>query len=56
MPYEGLEHFRAHLPRNAQIEEVDDFGHSPQLDRPKELVEWVVRFARERVRASVTAA
>ncbi|HEY3449342.1 MAG TPA: alpha/beta hydrolase [Myxococcales bacterium] len=56
LPYEGLEHWRAHLPKTAQIEEVEDFGHSPQLDRPKELVEWIARFARERVGASNSAA
>lgn len=51
LPYESLDHFRAHLPASAQIEEVADFGHSPQLDRPARLVERVLRFVREQVPA-----
>lgn len=49
LPYEAVEHFRAHLPRGAEIEEVHDFGHSPQLDRPARLAERLLRFVRETV-------
>lgn len=56
LPYEGLEHFRRHLPESAQIEEVEDFGHSPQLDRPRELVDRIARFVRERVTRAAPAA
>ena len=52
LPYESLEHFRAHLPRAAQIEEVEGFGHSPQLDRPRQLSERVERFLEERVKGN----
>jgi pimeloyl-ACP methyl ester carboxylesterase len=55
LPYESLDHFRKHLPPTAQIEEVEDFGHSPQLDRPQRLVARVVRFLAERVKGNLAA-
>jgi len=41
---EGIAFFRAHLPPSATIEEVDGFGHVPQLERPNELCERILRF------------
>lgn len=49
LPYESIEHFRTHLPEQSQIEEIDDFGHSPQLDRPGRLAELILRFVGARV-------
>jgi pimeloyl-ACP methyl ester carboxylesterase len=46
LPYEGLEYFRAHLPRHAEVHEVPGFGHLPQLERPDELVKLLLSFAR----------
>ena len=46
LPYEGLEYFRAHLPSHAEIHEVQGFGHIPQMERPLELVELLMGFAR----------
>lgn len=38
LPYESIEYFRAHLPGHAVIEEVDGFGHCPQVESPRKLV------------------
>jgi pimeloyl-ACP methyl ester carboxylesterase len=46
LPYEGIEYFRAHLPRHAEVHEVPGFGHLPQLERPEALVKLLVSFAR----------
>jgi len=46
LPYESIEYFRKHLPPHALIEEVADWGHVPHLDRPRELVARLERFAR----------
>jgi pimeloyl-ACP methyl ester carboxylesterase len=46
LPYEGIEYFRKHLPAHAAVEEVEGWGHAPHLDRPRELVERLERFAR----------
>jgi pimeloyl-ACP methyl ester carboxylesterase len=46
LPYEGIEYFRAHLPKHAEIQEVERFGHIPQMERPQQLVELVLAFAR----------
>jgi pimeloyl-ACP methyl ester carboxylesterase len=45
LPFESVEYFRAHLPRQAGIEIVEGFGHVPQLERPKELVRRLSVFA-----------
>lgn len=45
LPYEGLDYFRAHLPRHAEVHEVAGFGHIPQMEQPKELVRRLVAFA-----------
>ena len=44
LPYEGIEYFRAQLPRHAVIEEVDGWGHVPHLEKPRELVDRLGRF------------
>lgn len=46
LPYESLQYFRAHLPPHAEIHEVEGFGHIPQMERPAELVDLLVAFAR----------
>ena len=45
LPRELLEFFRKHLPGHAQIEEPDDFGHCPHLDRPQQLAARIAAFA-----------
>ena len=49
LPYESVEFFRAHLPKSAEIEEVEGFGHVPQLETPKALVARILAFARRRL-------
>ena len=44
LPYEGVGYFRAHLPPSAEGVEVDGFGHSPQLERPRELCARIIDF------------
>jgi pimeloyl-ACP methyl ester carboxylesterase len=46
LPYEGLEYFKAHLPKHAEVHEVPGFGHLPQLERPDALVKLLLSFAR----------
>jgi pimeloyl-ACP methyl ester carboxylesterase len=48
LPPEGLAYFRAHLPRHAEIHEVEGFGHMPQMENPRPLVRRVIDFARTR--------
>lgn len=45
LPREQLDWYRAHLPRGARIEVVKGFGHVPQVERPRELVERLREFA-----------
>lgn len=45
LPAEAVEYFRAHLPPSSQIKIVKGFGHVPQMERPKELVHYLIRFA-----------
>jgi len=52
LPYEGIHYFRANLPAHAEVHEVSGFGHIPQMERPAELVELILGFAR---RNSLTA-
>lgn len=46
LPYESIEYFRKHLPAGAEIHEVEGFGHVPQMERPKQLLELLLGFAR----------
>ena len=46
MPRAHLDWFRQHLPAHARIEEPEDFGHCPHLDRPRRVAERIVEFAR----------
>lgn len=45
LPFEGVDYFRAHLPKDAEIHVVKRFGHVPQVERPGEVVKHLVRFA-----------
>ncbi len=45
LPYEGIEYFRAHLPKHADVQVVEGFGHIPQMERPTQLVKRLVDFA-----------
>ncbi len=47
LPREQLDWYRAHLPAGARIEVVQGFGHVPQVERPRELVERLRAFAAE---------
>lgn len=47
LPYEGLAYFRAWLPKGAEVCEVAGFGHIPQMEKPKELVALLLKFARK---------
>jgi len=46
LPAEGLAYFRAHLPKHAEIHEVEGFGHMPQMENPRPLVRRIIDFAR----------
>ncbi len=63
LPPEHLAWFKTHLPPHAVVEEPEQFGHSPQLDRPALLAARLCRFVEdvsnhrvETARPSVTAA
>lgn len=45
LPPEGLTFFRAHLPAHADVQEVEGFGHMPQLEHPHAFVDRVRKFA-----------
>jgi pimeloyl-ACP methyl ester carboxylesterase len=47
LPREQLDWYRAHLPAEARIEVVQGFGHVPQVERPRELVQRLRSFADE---------
>ncbi len=47
LPREQLDWYRAHLPSGARIEVVPGFGHVPQMERPRELVQRLRGFAEE---------
>jgi pimeloyl-ACP methyl ester carboxylesterase len=47
LPREQLDWYRAHLPPGAHIEVVPGFGHVPQMERPRELVQRLRGFAEE---------
>jgi pimeloyl-ACP methyl ester carboxylesterase len=46
LPYEGIDYFRANMPKHAEIHEVARFGHLPQMERPLQLVDLLLSFAR----------
>jgi pimeloyl-ACP methyl ester carboxylesterase len=46
LPYESLDYFRTFLPKHAEVHEVPGFGHIPQMEKPAELVELLLGFAR----------
>jgi pimeloyl-ACP methyl ester carboxylesterase len=48
LPYESIDYFRTHLPKEAEVCEVAGFGHIPQMEKPKELVALLSDFARRR--------
>lgn len=45
LPWEGIDFFRQHLPKHAEVHVVEGFGHVPQMERPAELVRHLVGFA-----------
>lgn len=47
LPREQLDWYRAHLPTGARVEVVPGFGHVPQMERPRELVQRLRDFARQ---------
>lgn len=44
MPPEAIDYFRANLPPSAEVMEVPDFGHMPQMEHPRQFVERLTRF------------
>ncbi|MGI5861830.1 MAG: alpha/beta fold hydrolase [Myxococcales bacterium] len=48
LPYAGVGFFKAHLPPDAEVQEVKGFGHAPQLERPKELCKRINSFLERR--------
>lgn len=46
LPYESIHYFREHLPAHAEIHEVPDFGHIPQMEHPAELSRMIIDFAK----------
>jgi len=47
LPREQLDWYRAHLPPGAHVQVVPGFGHVPQMERPRELVQRLRGFAEE---------
>ncbi len=47
LPPSSLHFFKAHLPKHARIEEPPEFGHSPFLEHPRELVSHIEDFLAE---------
>jgi pimeloyl-ACP methyl ester carboxylesterase len=45
LPREQLDWYRAHLPPDARVDVVPGFGHVPQMERPRELVQRLAAFA-----------
>ncbi len=52
LPYESIDYFRAHLPTTAEVHEVRQFGHMPQMEHPREFVRRLTAFAQSRGLAS----
>jgi pimeloyl-ACP methyl ester carboxylesterase len=55
LPSEQLDWYRTHLPSGARIEVVPGFGHVPQMERPRELVQRLRAFADQNGLLSVRA-
>lgn len=55
LPYENIHYFRRHLPEHAEIAEVDEFGHCPQLERPVELCRHILGFLERAVEGGLEA-
>ena len=49
LPSSSLAFFKQHLPPHAVIQEPEGFGHCPHLERPAELADRVLAFARRAV-------
>ena len=47
LPREQLDWYRANLPPGARVEVVPGFGHVPQMERPRELVQRLRDFAEQ---------
>lgn len=45
LPPEAIDYFRAHLPPQATVRVVEGFGHVPHIERPGEVVKYLVDFA-----------
>ncbi len=46
LPPDGLEFFRRHLPRHAQVEVWNHFGHCGYLEKPQAVTDRVLEFSR----------
>jgi len=55
MPPSNLRYFKEHLPRHMVVEEPEDFGHCPYLDRPGKLARRMVEFAQHVTRTQQDA-
>jgi len=51
LPADGLDFFRRHLPRHAQVEVWNRFGHCGYLEQPRAVSERVLEFARTTIPA-----
>lgn len=49
LPYESLDYFKAHLPRAAEVHEVEGFGHIPQMEKPAEVARRLIDFAKRKL-------
>jgi pimeloyl-ACP methyl ester carboxylesterase len=45
LPHECLRWYQTHMPSTVTIEQPQDFGHAPHLERPGDLVERILAFA-----------
>jgi pimeloyl-ACP methyl ester carboxylesterase len=49
LPYESIDYFKAHLPKHAEVQEVEGFGHIPQMEKPAEVARRLIDFARRKL-------
>lgn len=47
LPNQSVDYFKKHLPPQASVEVISGFGHVPQMERPRELLERILAFANE---------
>ena len=47
LPSASLEFFRRAVPAHVRIEEPDEFGHCPYLDRPRAVADRIAAFVDE---------